>query len=116
MEARTSRLRYAEAPLQITDDIMLCDTHYIPARRIERAVPRGIEMRAPIMRASVDLDDETQVGARKVDDVIADDELTTECEPGFGPGERTPEPRAMACKPSIKDGWQGFGTVQTRFP
>ena len=47
---------------------------------------------AVLVRTAVDLDGEAHLGAREVDDVIADDELAAEGEAGFlGPREAAPE-------------------------
>ena len=43
--------------VEVRDNVMLGDAHDMPAQRGERAVTRGIETRAPVMGAAVDLDD-----------------------------------------------------------
>src|SRR5688572_23122704 len=62
--------------VEVRHDVTLSDAQDTPTERRERAVPRSIVMLTLVMRAAVDLDDETHLGAREVDDVIADDELT----------------------------------------
>lgn len=78
--------------VEVSDDVRLGDTQHRPAQRAERAIPRGVMTAAPVVRAAVDLDDQTHLGACEVDDVIADDELTTKRKAGARTRKLAPEP------------------------
>ena len=78
--------------IEVTEHVMLQHPHRAPAQSIERALPRAVMPRALLVVTPIDLDDEPHLGAREVDDVLADDELTTKRKPGLRPREPAPEP------------------------
>ena len=82
--------------IEVTDHLMVRNPHNMPAQLVERAIPRAIMTRAPHMGRPVNLDDEPHLGAREVDDVLPDDELTTIRKPGLGPRKSAPEPLLRA--------------------
>jgi hypothetical protein len=75
----------------IVEDIERVEPKDMPAEGGEVPVAAGIMARAVLMGAPIDLDDEAHLGAREVDDEVADDELPTEAKPELRPGERLPQ-------------------------
>jgi hypothetical protein len=63
----------------------------MPAERAEGSLSARILAVTALVVAAIDLDDEADLGAREVDDVGPDDELTTEGKPGFEAAETAPE-------------------------
>ena len=63
------RRRDGDDPLndsvELRDDVMLRDAQHVPAERVQRAVTRGIMMRATVMRAAVDLHDQAHLGCKR---------------------------------------------------
>jgi hypothetical protein len=69
--------------VEIFDDLVLSDAENVPAELTEHAIAARVSARAAlIVRCAVHLNDETDLGAREVHNVISDDELTTERKAG----------------------------------
>jgi len=83
--------------LKLTEDLMLTNPQHMPAKLVERAVTRGIMPCTRLVVRPINLDDEPHLGARKVDDVLANDELTPKRKSSLGPREPAPEPLLRAC-------------------
>jgi hypothetical protein len=82
--------------IEVTEHLMLRNPHHLPTEIVERAIPRAIVTRALLVVRPINLDDEPHLGAREVDDVLADDELPPKRKPGLGPREPAPEPLLRA--------------------
>ena len=67
-----------------------------PAERLERAVPLRIMPPTLGVALVIDFDDEPHLGAREVDDVLSDDELTTKRKAGLLARQPPPEPLCSA--------------------
>ena len=76
--------------LEVTNHPMFRDADHTPPELVERALPRAIVTRAHGVVPAVDLDDEPHLGAREVDNVLPDDELTTKRKPGLRPRSAPP--------------------------
>ena len=75
---------------------MLPDVQHVPSQRSDRPVPRAILPSALRVVTPIHFHDEADPGAREVDDVLPDDELTPKREASLGPGEPPPEPLLRA--------------------
>ena len=83
--------------IEVTENLVLGHPQHIPTEVTQRSVSRAIVTPAQRVVLPIDLDHQAHLGAREVDDVLADDELTTEREPGLRPAEPAPEPLLRAC-------------------
>jgi hypothetical protein len=61
--------------VEIGEDVLILEPKDVPAKPCERRIARGIGPRAPFVVAAIELDDEADLRASEVDDVVARDEF-----------------------------------------
>jgi hypothetical protein len=77
---------------EVLEHGVLREAEHCPAELGKRFLPNGILPLAPLVVATIDLNDEAHLGASEVDDEVSDDELPAEAEACLRSGEPPPEP------------------------
>jgi hypothetical protein len=75
----------------VVEHVVSIHPKHLPTERVEVTIAPGIMPLAALMGIPIDLDDEAELGACKVDDEVPDDELPAEGESELGSGETLPE-------------------------